>query len=233
MLCKNVLSLLSEFYDEVLDAKVSVQVTQHLGQCGPCRKELESLSILQGKLKSLKGIQAPEFLGSLVEHRITEFRQNSWRRSLRDELERMWSIIRTTESTWYITKVLGTVMTSLFFFMICGSNIPLPLQSDPEMGVYNTDPAISEQYLNNLGASLSQPGKDDSVSVRLEVDSSGSATIQKVIERPHDPRLLSNVKEMITSTHCRPASKNGKAVSSHLILIFNWISVYGKTPDGD
>jgi len=256
MLCKNVLPLLSEFFDEVLDADVSVRVSQHLDQCGSCRTEVESLSILQNRLKSLNGIQAPEFLGRLIEHRIAEIQQNSWRRNLRNELERMWSKIRTTESTWYITKALGTVMTSLFFFLICGNN-PQPFMDSmeqysittglrqqvrqdvptnpgmpaaPKTHVIKSDPAINEQSLNNLGESMSQPGNDDTVSVLAEVDSSGSARIQNVIERPNDQRLLSNVKEMITSASYRPASENGKAVSSYIIFIFNKISVYDR-PD--
>jgi hypothetical protein len=255
MLCKNVLPQLSGFYDEVLDADVSVQVSQHLDQCGPCREEFESLSILQGKLKSLKGIQAPEFLGRLIEHRIAEIQQNSWRRNLRNELERMWSKIRTTESTWYITKALGTVMTSLFFFLICGNN-PLPFMASmerysiapdfrqqvslvvpikpgmqaPKIPVIKSDPAINELNLNSFGESMSQPGNDETVAILAKVDSSGSARIQNVIERPNDQRLLSNVKEMITSASYRPASENGKAVSSYIIFIFNKISVYDR-PD--
>jgi len=247
MLCKNVLPLLSEFYDEVLDAGISVQVSQHLDQCDPCRKEFESLSLLQGKLKSLKGIQAPEFLGSLVEHRIAEIRQNSWRRNLQNGLERIWSKIRTTESTWYITKALGTVMTSIFFFLICGNNIPLSfiedpmgqysispgsrlqvrqdvpvgpgMQSPPKTRVIKSDPAINEQDLKNLGESMSQPGKDDTVSVLAAIDSNGSGKIQEVYEYPNDQRFLNNVNDMITSAHFRPASKNGKAVPSHIIYI--------------
>jgi hypothetical protein len=260
MLCKNVLPLLSEFCDEVLDADLSCQVSQHLDKCGPCRREFESLSLLQSKLKSLKGIQAPEFLGSLIEHRIIKIQQNSWRQDLRNELERMWSKIRTTESRWYVTKALGTVMTSLFFFLICGSNIPLPfmapmdresltpyfrqqvgqdfvkrvgMQSAPKMRVVKSDPAINELYLISLGESMSQPGRDDTVSVLASVDPSGSATIQNVIERPNDQRLLSIVNEMIMSARCRPASENGKPVPSHIIFIISKVSVYDRTPDID
>jgi hypothetical protein len=257
MLCKNVLPLLSGFYDEVLDAEESVQISQHLNQCGSCRKELESLSILQSRLKCLKGVQAPEFLGSLIEHRIAEIQQNSWRQNLRNELERMWSKIRTTESTWYITKALGTVMTSLFFFLICGNN-PLPfmasmeqysitldfgqqvrkgvpiklgMQAAPKIIVVKSDPAINELYLNNFGESMSQPGNDDTITILAEVDPSGSAKILNVIERPNDQRLLSKINEMITSARYRPASENGKAVPSHIIFILHKISVYDRIPD--
>jgi hypothetical protein len=257
MLCKNVLPLLSGFFDEVLDADESVQVSQHLDQCGSCRMELESLSILQNRLKPLKGIQAPEFLGRLIEHRIAEIQQNSWRRNLRNELERMWSIIRTTESTWYITKALGTVMTSLFFFLICGNN-PQPfmdsmeqysittglrqqvrqdvptrrgMQAAPKTRVMKSEPSINEQSLNNLGEIMSEPGSDDTMSLLAKVDSSGSARIQDVLERPNDQKLLNTAKEVITSARYRPASENGKAVPSYIIFILNKISVYARISD--
>jgi hypothetical protein len=255
MLCKNVVPVLSEFFDEVLDSEASVQVSQHLDQCSRCRKEFDSLSVLHSRLKSLKGIQAPDYLGSLVEHRIAETQQNSWRRNLQNELERCWSKIRTTESMWYITKALGTVMTSLFFFLISGNNIPLSIMDATNMErdsitpafrqqvrhdfvarlgmqqalkirVTKSDPAINELYLNDLGESMSKPGKDDTVFVLYEVDSSGSAKIQNVLERPNDPRLLTTVSEMISSAHFRPASENGKKVSSHLVFTFSRVSVY-------
>jgi hypothetical protein len=259
MLCKYVLPLLSEFLDEVLDNDVSVQISQHLDQCSQCRKEYSALSLLQGKLKSLKGVQAPEFLGSLVEHKIAETQKNTWRKNLRNELERYWSQIRTTESTWYITKALGTVMTSLFFFLISGNNLPmsfiearlernsitpafrqqvredvltrLGMQQALKVRVIKSDAAINEIYLNDLGESMSKPGKDDSVSVLAEVDRSGSAKIQNVLEHPNDQQLLSNVNDMITSARCRPASENGKAVPSHIVFTFIKVSVYDRIPE--
>jgi hypothetical protein len=228
MLCKNVLHLLSEFSDEVLDAGVSVEISQHLDRCGQCRKEYESLSLLQGKLRSLKGIQAPEFLDGLVEHRITDSQKNSWRRDLRNELERRWSIIRTTERMWYVSKALGAVMTSLLFFLICGNSTPPLEPAAPDF----RQPVIDEGYLNDVGETMSQSGRDDELAVWTEVDPSGSARIQKVIERPYDQKLLINVNETIGKAHCRPASKNGKAIPSHMLFIFNKISVYSNRIPG-
>jgi|WetSurMetagenome_2_1015567.scaffolds.fasta_scaffold128995_2 hypothetical protein len=261
MLCKNALPLLSEFSDEVLDADLSVQISQHLDQCGSCRRELESLSILQGKLKSLKGIQAPEFLGSLVEHRIAEIQRNSWRRDLRNELERTWSKIRTTEGTWYITRALGTVMTSLFFFLIWGNNIPssfiedsmkrdfitpadrqqayqeflrkMGLPPDPKIRVITSNPAIHEIYLKDMGESMSTPGKDDSASVLAAIDPLGSGKIQSVLKRPNDQQILNNINDMITKARYRPASQNGKPVPSHMIFNVDKVTVYGRLPEGD
>jgi hypothetical protein len=124
MLCKKVLSLLSEYFDEILDADTAVQVSQHLDQCIHCRKELESLSCLHDKLRSVKKSPAPEYLHHLVRHRLAALQQDSWQKRLQNELERRWSKIRTTEGMWYATRALGTVVASVFFFLISISISP-------------------------------------------------------------------------------------------------------------
>ena len=54
MLCEKVIPLLSEYFDEVLDAETAIQVSQHLDQCVRCRKELSELSAVHDRLRSLK-----------------------------------------------------------------------------------------------------------------------------------------------------------------------------------
>ena len=55
---------------------------------------------------------------------------------------------------------------------------------------------------------------------------SGAAKIQNVLEYPADSTLLDNFNNMLISARCRPASHNGRAVDSHLVLSFSKISVY-------
>jgi hypothetical protein len=259
MLCKKVLPLLSEFFDEALDADTSVQVSQHLNQCLRCRKEFNSLSALHNRLRSLNKVEAPEYLHNLVRHRLANMQRDTWRLRLRNALELRWSKIRTTEGIWYLTRALGTVMTSVFFFLISGAaisplyvevNAPpttrralinpygqqvgqnvlmklgmLPAQA-PKMRVVKSDPAINDLYFLNFAQSISQAGKDDTLSVLTVVDPSGAAKIQNVLEYPNDHDLLRNFNEMISSATCRPASENGEPVPSHLVLMFSKISVY-------
>jgi hypothetical protein len=127
MLCKQVLPLLSEFFDEVLDADSAVCVSQHLGQCIRCRKEFDGYSALRSKLKSLHRMQAPEYLQSLVQHRLAK---EPWRSRVRNELARYWSIIRTTEGMWYATRAVGSVMATVFFMMISSGVTPYIVQAE-------------------------------------------------------------------------------------------------------
>ena len=255
MLCKKVLPMLSDFFDEVLDPDTAVQVSQHLNQCIQCRKELDGLSALHIKLRSMSRVQAPEYLHHLVQHRINNIHHDSWRMRLQNETERRWSQIRTTEAIWYLTKAMGTVMTFAFFLLISGALSPLYIEvsipgsernvqlaqnvlqklgllsaplytykSKPAIN-YKSKPAINEEYFVNFGQSVTQ-GKDDSFSVVTAVDRSGTAKIQNVLQYPDDQNLLSNFNEMISSARFRPASENGEAVPSHLVIMFSKVMVY-------
>ena len=107
MLCEKVKLLLSEYFDEVLDAETAIQVSQHLDQCIPCRKELDELSAVHSRLRSLSDVRAPEYLRDLLRLRISDMRKNRWQVQLRDALERQWSIIRSTERICYMTRAIG------------------------------------------------------------------------------------------------------------------------------
>ena len=124
MLCKKVIPLLSEYFDEVLDPDITVQVSQHLDQCLTCRKEYKSLTELHGDLKSLGKVQAPEYLQRLVQHRVSAVERNAWRIRIQNDVERRWSKIQTVDRTWYATRILGTAMACILFFVIASSMSP-------------------------------------------------------------------------------------------------------------
>jgi len=256
MLCKKVLPLLSEFFDEVLDADTAVQVSQHLSQCINCRKEFNSLSAIHAKLESLGQVPAPQSLRHLVHHRLANMHQDSWRVRLQSELERCWSKIRTIEGMWYATRALGTVVTSLFFLLMARAFSPyyidgnapveepkVPLSAygqqvgkhvlarlgmlpPQKLYTYKRDPAINGQYLSNFGQSISQAGDDYDFSVVTYVDRSGLAKIQSVVEHPNAESFLNDFNKVISSGRFAPARKNGEAVPSYMVLMFSKISVY-------
>jgi hypothetical protein len=234
MLCKNVLPLLSEFFDEALNADTAVQVSQHLDRCAQCREEFDDLAALHGKLKSLRGVKTPDYLGDLIRLKLVEMQRHSWHKNLRNEIERGWSKMRTTEGTWYVTKALGTVMTCLFFIMICSGAFPSQYIAapnepySPEAGPRRSaksNPAINNEFLYNIGESMAQPGRDGTFFMLYSVNSDGVAEIQDVLERPNEPRYLSKANEVISTAHWRPSFENGKAVSSHRVLGFTKITV--------
>jgi hypothetical protein len=101
--------------------------------------------------------------------------------------------------------------------------LPVEMQRKP---ISFSEPRINDLYFLKFGESASRTGSDDSFSVFTVVDRSGSAKIQNVLEYPADSRLLRNFNHMLTSAQVRPASQNGRAVDSHLVLSFTKICVY-------
>jgi hypothetical protein len=100
---------------------------------------------------------------------------------------------------------------------------PLEAQKRP---ISPSDPMINDLYLLNFGQSASHTARNDSFSVVTVIDRSGAATIQDVLEYPADTSLLADFSSMLQSARCRPASQNGKAVESHLVLSFSRVSVF-------
>jgi hypothetical protein len=100
---------------------------------------------------------------------------------------------------------------------------PVEAQKKP---IGKSDPMIHDLYLLNFGQSASRTSADDSFSVVTVIDRSGTVKISNVLEYPSDRSLLTDFNAMITSARCRPASQNGRAVDSHLVMNFSKISVY-------
>jgi hypothetical protein len=63
---------------------------------------------------------------SSVLHRLVQLQlaKEPWLARVRNELERYWSIIRTTETMWYATRALGTVMAFMFFVLMPNAVTP-------------------------------------------------------------------------------------------------------------
>ncbi|MBP1741533.1 MAG: hypothetical protein H6Q48_3826 [Deltaproteobacteria bacterium] len=64
--CSEIRDLLSEYMDDVLDAKAKALADEHLRTCPACRQELDSLKAVVKGLGSLEGVKAPaHFLDQL------------------------------------------------------------------------------------------------------------------------------------------------------------------------
>ena len=255
MNCPRVLKQLSWFVDDVLDAPASDRISEHLNQCRNCRREFDRLLHLRSKLSSLSAPAPPEYLRHLLELRLREDAHDTWRERMRHAWEYRVSRIRTTEGIWYLTRLVGSAMTVLLFLAISASINPiylaLPQQEWPErtavvqniraqllrnVGVVTFDsrkkqsapmePGINPLYLLEFAESASRSSRDDTVAVAALVDKRGEAKIQNVLEYPVDKNLLSDFNNMLVSARYRPATQNGRAVESHLVLAFSKISVY-------
>jgi hypothetical protein len=255
MRCEKVLGHLSMFLDDMLDDQLANKVSTHLRDCPGCRQELSKLKNLQAEMRRLEPVQAPEYLQDLVAHQIQLARSQSWQSDLRSGLEYWWSRVRTTEGRWYLTRLSGAMVTVILFIAISAAMNPIYLGLDPsyyargdsqapqllavnmqrvfgspleaqKRPIRSSEPKINDEYLANFAQRAARTANYDTVSVVTMIDRTGAARVQDVLEYPVDDSLLSDFTEMINSAGWRPASQNGHAVNSPLVLTFTKIYVY-------
>ena len=254
MKCEKVNNLLSPFLDDVLRGDEAAQVSSHLDECVDCRNELNGLARLRGLLGSLPRIEAPEYLRHMIQRRLVAAQHDTWRTRLRDSLELHWSKMKTTDWIWLTTRVLGSAVTCVLFLFISAAMQPiyvdLPHQVSDRSAPYwefrqqllknlglvpieaqrrpihSSEPMINDLYLLNFSQNASRTSGNDSFSVVTVVDRTGVAKIEGVLEYPADETLLSDFSSMIQAARCRPASQNGRAIDSRMVLSYSMISVY-------
>jgi hypothetical protein len=120
----------------------------------------------------------------------------------------------------------GIVDIQQHLFQSVLKNLGMVTTAAQRRPIHSSDPRINDLWFLNFGENASRTVAADSFSVVTLVDRSGSAKIENVLEYPADSRLLYNFHAMLQSARCRPASQNGRAVESYMVLSFNMISVY-------
>ncbi len=133
MRCEKVLGRLSWFIDDMLEENLASEVSQHLKDCPCCDHEFTRLRKLQAVLKGMEPVKAPDYLGDLVNLKISRARSASWRTSLQSAMEYRWSRIKTTDGIWYLTRLMGAMATIVFFIAIYSAMNPLYLSLADEI----------------------------------------------------------------------------------------------------
>jgi hypothetical protein len=165
MRCPEILDQLSMYLDEVLEADAAAQIRRHLDACPGCRLEYDRLSRLQMNLRALERAAAPDYFPDLMRIRIHAAEKRSWMVSLRSAWEYRWSRIRSMEATWYLTRVMGLVFTSVCFFSIYAVlnqfmvDLPEPPPYDRGSMSQAARPQVLRDVLKNLGMAPAEAQK--------------------------------------------------------------------------
>jgi hypothetical protein len=148
----------------------------------------------------------------------------------------LFFVISSSISLYYIdsnspAREKPTLVPSLYFqqfaltFLSKFGMLPGVIIESEQGGNFKSDAAISVEVLDDFGRSIPQDGEDETWMVWTEVDERGSQKMRSVIEPPKDKSLLNNFSEKVLAARCRPGIKNGQTVPSHLIYLFNKITV--------
>lgn len=214
MKCSDAAKGLSPLADDELGVTEAAQIVEHLGTCASCRSELDRLRVLRKALEGLPAVEVPPFLRHLVDLRIAARERSRWTACIRDALQYRWSRIRTTETSWYLIRALGTVVSFLFFFFISEMTgpqyfRPVPNDSQRQFLQPGYTYQVGQGVLRSLGYtqfdpnsrpnSRVEPGINDlyllsfgeSASKKVEEDSFSVVT---VVDRSGAARIRSVIK---------------------------------------
>lgn len=178
-------------------------------------------------------------------HRIQDALSLQWSRIRTTEVRFYWTrALGTIMATLFFCMISSGIdpFYSGYGSQLTGRSVILPEYSEQvrmsvsrQFGVFpielykkreSYDSALHDQYLIEFGESVSSEMEEDAFTVVTEVDPSGTAKIQNIIESPYDRDLLNSFENAIALARFRPASRNGRLVSSKLVLKFSKISVY-------
>ena len=151
MKCQEAQKHLSPLLDNKLENAVSSRVSTHLDECSACRLELRRLRLLSTRLGSLEKVSSPEFLKHLIQMQLENTTQERLAARLRKNLEYKWSRVRTTEGLWYVTRMAGTAMTAVFFFVLYTAMSPVYFSLRPPLP---ERPAVSQDRPQQLAANV-------------------------------------------------------------------------------
>jgi hypothetical protein len=257
MLCNKARKRLSEYFDEALDSKSSIEISRHLEKCTACSDELAGLSMLHERLKSIDKLQVPDYAYHLIQVVLGNKTKRTRFGRLKDAVELRWFRIRTAGIQFYWTKALGTVMAA-FCLCVISSGIdpfypsgyvyPVPGQYMTQEYRTQVRSAISksfgrfpiEQFQKN---SRHNPAINpqyfnnywDSVP---ETVGKEDLSIVTTVE-PSGTVKIENVLEypedkslldglnIFDSARGRPGSRNGKSISLPMVLKFSRLTVFG------
>ncbi len=255
MICKKAMKRLSEYFDGVLDSETAVEIERHVKNCAHCRDALIRLTALHEKLRSIEKVPVPDYLHHLIELRLKKEERVKWYASLKDAVSFRWSRIRTTGIQFYWTKALGTVMTAIFLWAISVGINPFYPAAVPSISLDSWTSeqservqlaliiklggvpieqhltknrhyaAINDLYFNHFWDSIPEISDEEFFSVVTTIDSGGTVTLENVLDYPEDKTLITSLNDMIRSARGRPASMNGKSISSPTVLNLSWITV--------
>ncbi len=245
MICRDSSLLISSQLDGRLDARAQWQFEAHLSECPACHRHAAELRCLSENLRAL-GHQPPST--EMTAEIVVALRQAARlkNRAARQRAEQLdvWRMRIFSQS-------VGTVV-SLVLFMFLVSVILKPLYrtmaaeavagapSDPS---YTADLEKARQFRRALTPPQPRPifdprdallgfsksfSDNDEFIVMVMVSKEGRASLDKVVEPPRDPAVLTGLSNaLFQEVSFQPAGRRGRFVKSSAVLMFSKVNIPG------
>src|SRR3989449_8669932 len=216
--CSAAQKLMSPFIDSMVTPEEAERMEFHASNCGPCRRQLQSLISMRSLLARIDKPELPEDLVLETRVKLSHARNTN----VLVRLENRLGIILKPIA---LPALLGVALTMLFFGVLLGSlatNSTVLAQSgiaeQPVFGLYKpvrtTEPTMIRFAVNDKNTWT------DPLMIETHVGDDGKVIDYRIISGPETPEVNRWVREMLSLAAFTPATAFGRPVESKIILSF-------------
>lgn len=245
MTCRDSSLLISAQLDGRVEAHEGWQLEAHLSECPACSGQAAELRCLSENLRSLgQELPSTEMTAEIVAALRQEARFQNRAARRRADLLDIWRMRIFSQS-------IGTVV-SLVLFMFLVSVIIKPLYRTAALASVVAEAAgypDNSEEIRKFRQALIPPGPqpvfdpdpkgallgfsknfsgNDEFIVMVMVSEDGRASLNKVVEPPRDPAVLTGLSNaLFQEVSFQPAGRRGRFVKSSAVLMFSKVNIPG------
>jgi hypothetical protein len=235
MNCEETQKSFSSYLDDALVAEACESLESHLESCPFCRQRLaETRALLRGLANLSRPVAPPDLAlaikDSVLIERAARVQQPfvpAWLRALR------WIEPRLMPYT------VGALTSTLLFFMLINAlrphmrllhDLALAVREEPAPSAVPAPFSSESPSLNPSGDLLrvmSDPSRDDDITIIANVFSNGSASLEEVMQSPRDRHTLAQIEDALRRTPAFvPASLDRRPQTMRVVLSLSKVNVH-------
>jgi hypothetical protein len=222
MNCTEAKAISSCYVDGAVTGMQMKKVSDHLAECGECRKEYELLSRTQQMVAELGRVPAPPDLALQLQVAIS---REASRRNLRYRWQGLAVRFEHACNAFMVPATAGLLSAVVFFGLLIGMfAVPASLSAvdDVPLSLY-TPPQLADSPFR-----VSVGNDEDALVVDAYVDANGRVQDYRIISAPKGAEnLLPQLDNMMIFTTFRPATSFGLPTAGRVVVSFANVNVRG------
>jgi anti-sigma factor RsiW len=215
--CDAAVELMSPFIDSMVTPEEAESLREHLHECAPCARQLQSFISLRNLVAGIEPVPVPEDLQLDARVRLSRERlpngRNRWQ-------SRVDNILKPLA----VPAVMGVALSLMGIVILFGSLFaPREVQAKDDLGgplVATYEPPETTTPTAKRFSRTMSPDLEQALSIQTEVNDKGLVVDYSIIGGSRSATVDQWLQEMLLLAQFRPATSWGNPVPSRIILSF-------------
>lgn len=215
MKCAEYSTDLSALADDALDAERAVRLRHHLDECRSCDGRFRQLARLRRIMRSAGRLTPPEELALAIRVRLSQEAHRSFYDRLVVRLKNFMEPIAVPAVAGLLSAIV------LFGILIHSFAIRTPVLTDDMALEFNTPPRL--QHIGDFNFNTGEQG----LLLELHVDEQGRIVDFRLLNGPHDPNTMAQLRGVLLFSKFEPAMRMGFRRQATAVFNFARVNVKG------